>query len=50
MYIRIYCLGTASLTCEWIFGRCPVPPKTLAEVYQNALPARERITAGSFFL
>lgn len=49
MYIWIYCLGTVSLTCEWILGRCPVPPETLAEVYQNALPARERITAGSFF-
>lgn len=39
MYIWVYCLGTVSLTCEWILGRYPVPPETLAEVYQNALPA-----------
>lgn len=38
MYIRIYCLGTVSLTCEWILGRYSVSPETLAEIYKNALP------------
>lgn len=39
MYIRIYCLGTVSLTCEWILGKHPIPPQELAEVFENALPA-----------
>lgn len=38
MYIRIYCLGTVNLTCEWILGRHNVSPEELAEVYENSLP------------
>ncbi len=38
MYVRTYCLGTVSLTCEWILGRYPVSPEELAAVYKNALP------------
>lgn len=39
MYIRIYCLGTVNLICEWVLGRYRVPPETLAEICQNAVPA-----------
>lgn len=39
MYIRIYCLGTVSLTCEWILGKYDCTPEELAEIYKNALPA-----------
>lgn len=38
MYIRIYCLGTVSLTCEWILGKYRAGPEELAEIYKNALP------------
>lgn len=38
MYVRTHCLGTVSLTCEWILGRYPVSPEELAAVYKNALP------------
>ena len=38
MYIRIYCLGAVSLTCEWILGKYQVSPEELAEIYKNALP------------
>ena len=38
MYIRIYCMGTVSLTCEWILGRYQARPEELAEIYKNALP------------
>ena len=38
MYLRIYCLGTVSLTCEWIFGKFQATPEELAEVYENSLP------------
>ena len=37
-YIRIYCLGTVSLTCEWILGKYQASPEQLAEIYKNALP------------
>ncbi len=39
MYVRLYCLGTVSLTCEWILGKYTATPEELAEVYRNALPA-----------
>lgn len=38
MYIRIYCLGTVSLTCEWILGRYDATPEEIAEIYRNSLP------------
>ena len=38
MYVRTYCLGTVSRTCEWLLGRYSVGPEELAAVYKNALP------------
>lgn len=38
MYIRIYCLGTVCLTCEWIPGKYHSSPEELAEIFQNSLP------------
>lgn len=38
MYILTYCLGTVSLTCEWILGRYDVSPEVIAEVYEMSLP------------
>ena len=38
MYVRIYCLGTVSLTCEWILGRYQASPEELAEVFEQSLP------------
>ena len=38
MYIRLYCMGTVSLTCEWILGKYEASPDELAEVYKNSLP------------
>ena len=38
MCIRAYCLGTVSLTCEWILGRYPVSKTTLREVFEESLP------------
>jgi AcrR family transcriptional regulator len=39
MYIRIYCLGTVNLTCEWILGKYKVTPEELAEIYEKSLPS-----------
>jgi AcrR family transcriptional regulator len=39
MVLRVYCLGTVLLTCEWILGRYEAGPEELAEVFENALPA-----------
>ena len=38
MYIRLYCMGTADLTCEWILGKYNASPEEFAEVYRNSLP------------
>ena len=38
MYVRIYCLGTVSLTCEWILGKYSVTPEELAQIYVRSLP------------
>ena len=38
MYIRIYCHGTVSLTCEWILGQYHSSPEELAEIFENSLP------------
>ena len=38
MYIRIYCLGTVSLTCEWLLGQYEANPEELAEIYENSVP------------
>lgn len=37
-YIRVYSLGTVSLTCEWVLGRFEATPEELAEIFENALP------------
>lgn len=39
LYLRIYCLGTTCLTCEWLLGKFPSDPEELAELYENSLPA-----------
>lgn len=38
MCIRLYVLGTVSLTCEWILDRWQATPQKLAEVYESSLP------------
>ena len=38
MYIRLYCLGTVSLTCEWVFGKYEASPAEMAEVFLQSLP------------
>ena len=38
MYVRMYCLGTVCLTCEWILGRYEATPEELAEIFENSLP------------
>lgn len=38
MVLRIYCLGTVNLTCEWILGKYESGPEELAEVYEESLP------------
>ena len=36
--LRIYCLGTVSLTCEWLLGLFDASAETIAEIYENSLP------------
>ena len=43
MYVRLYCLGTVSLTCEWILGRYSATPEDLARVFENSLPTPLRV-------
>lgn len=38
MYLRVYCLGTVSLTCEWILGKFAADSEELKEVYEASLP------------
>ena len=38
LYVRLYCLGTVSITCEWILGKHEASPKEMAEIYENSLP------------
>ncbi len=37
--IRLYCLGTVNLTCEWILGLHQATPEEIADIYVNSLPA-----------
>lgn len=39
LYVRIYCLGTVSLTCEWILGMHELKAEEIADLYVNSLPA-----------
>jgi len=38
LYIRVYCLGTVNLTCEWILGKYDSAPNEIADIYEGALP------------
>lgn len=38
LYIRIYCMGTVNITCEWILGKFTSTPDELAKLYENSLP------------
>jgi len=38
MLVRVYCLGTVNLTCEWILGAYHATAQELAKVYEHALP------------
>lgn len=38
MYIRLYCLGTTCLNCEWILGNFEATAAELADVYEKSLP------------
>ena len=38
LYIRIYCLGTVCLTCEWLLGKYDASPEFIAGVYEKSLP------------
>ena len=42
LYVRIYCLGTVSLTCEWILGVHDAKPEEIADIYVNSLPVQLR--------
>ena len=39
LLVRLYCLGTVSLTCEWILGQHSATAEELAGAYEQALPA-----------
>lgn len=36
--IRIYCMGTAAMNCEWILGKLDVTTEELTEIYERSLP------------
>lgn len=38
LYIRLYCMGTACLSAEWIQGDTKATLEELAEVWENSLP------------
>ena len=38
-YLRVYALGTAQFTCEWILGKWEASAEELAMVYEQTLPA-----------
>lgn len=38
-YLRVYVLGSAQFTCEWILGKCEATAEELATVYEQTLPA-----------
>ena len=40
LYVRTYCLGTVSLTCEWILGMHDAKPEEIADIYVNSLPVQ----------
>ena len=38
MLVRSYVLGTIQITCQWTVDNLPVDAKTMAEIYDEALP------------
>lgn len=36
--IRLYCMGTVHLCCEWLTGKFQAEPEDMAEVWERALP------------
>ena len=38
MYVRLYCMGSVSLSAEWILGQTEVSPEEFAEVCAQSLP------------
>ena len=38
LYIRLYCMGTACLSAEWIQGDTKATLEELAEVWENSVP------------
>ena len=36
--IRLYCMGTVAMTCEWILGKLDVNTEELTEIYEESLP------------
>ncbi|MBQ8933161.1 MAG: TetR/AcrR family transcriptional regulator C-terminal domain-containing protein [Lachnospiraceae bacterium] len=38
MYIRLYCMGTVCLSCEWILGKYDASAEEMAEIYERSLP------------
>ena len=38
MYIRLYVLGTAQFTCEWILGKWEDDAEELEMVFEQSLP------------
>ncbi|MBR5110052.1 MAG: TetR family transcriptional regulator [Clostridia bacterium] len=39
MYIRLYVLGSAQFTCEWILGKFEATAQELATVFEQTLPS-----------
>lgn len=37
--VRIYCLGTVNLTCEWLRGIHEATTEEIADIYFNSIPA-----------
>lgn len=42
MYLRVYCYGTVTLTCDWLLGQVDADAEVLAEIYESSLPDQLR--------
>ena len=38
LLIRMYCMGTVSLSCEWILGRFSMSAAELTDIFEESLP------------
>lgn len=38
LFVRLYCIGTARLCCEWLTGRFPAEAADMAEIWERSLP------------